>query len=161
MTPELHASAYCLCISPPTPQNSMLSFILFAGSALVTSKVAQLRFGSQRAPASAAVMASSTVIETAAERTEELDVIVVGAGAAGVGTALMLTKNFGLDTSRVLLIERGEAVGDTFRRWPAEMRFISPSFNQRLAKASRFFSRPVLPKTDQSIHVREKKFEYL
>ena len=109
----------------------MLSFILFAGSALVTSKVAQLRFGSQRAPARAAVMASGTVIETAAERIEELDVIVVGAGAAGVGTALMLTKNFGLDTSRVLLIERGEAVGETFRRWPKEMRFISPSFNMQ------------------------------
>ena len=60
-----------------------------------------------------------------------LDVIVVGAGAAGVGTALMLTKTFGLDPSRVLLIERGEAVGDAFRRWPKEMRFISPSFNQQ------------------------------
>ena len=61
----------------------------------------------------------------------EFDVIIVGAGAAGVGTALMLTKTFGLDASRVLLIERGEAVGETFRRWPAEMRFISPSFNQQ------------------------------
>ena len=60
-----------------------------------------------------------------------LDVIIVGAGAAGVGCALMLTKTFGLDASRVLLIERGETVGDTFRRWPAEMRFISPSFNQQ------------------------------
>ena len=61
----------------------------------------------------------------------ELDVIIVGAGAAGVGCALMLTKTFGLDPSRVLLVERGEAVGETFRRWPAEMRFISPSFNQQ------------------------------
>ena len=43
----------------------------------------------------------------------------------------MLTRTFGLETSRVLLIERGEGVGDTFRRWPAEMRFISPSFNQQ------------------------------
>lgn len=60
-----------------------------------------------------------------------LDVIIVGAGASGVGCALMLTKTFGLDASRVMLIERGEAVGDTFRRWPAEMRFISPSFNQQ------------------------------
>ena len=60
-----------------------------------------------------------------------LDVIIVGAGAAGVGCALMLTKTFGLDASRVLLIERGESVGETFRRWPAEMRFISPSFNQQ------------------------------
>ena len=61
----------------------------------------------------------------------ELDVIIVGAGAAGIGTALMLTTTFGLDPSRVLLVERGEAVGETFRRWPAEMRFISPSFNQQ------------------------------
>ena len=34
------------------------------------------------------------------------DVIIVGAGAAGVGCAMMLTKTFGLDPSRVLLIER-------------------------------------------------------
>merc|ERR1740138_1292344 len=60
-----------------------------------------------------------------------LDVIIVGAGAAGVGCALMLTKTFGLDASRVLLIERGETVGETFRRWPKEMRFISPSFNMQ------------------------------
>ena len=57
--------------------------------------------------------------------------IIVGGGAVGVGCALMLTRTFGLETSRVLLIERGEGVGDTFRRWPAEMRFISPSFNQQ------------------------------
>ena len=85
----------------------MLSFILFAGSALVTSKVAQLRFGSQRAPARAAVMASGTVIETAAERIEELDVIVVGAGAAGVGTALMLTKSW----RRFVLVQVDGVVG--------------------------------------------------
>ena len=41
----------------------------------------------------------------------ELDVSIVGAGAAGIGTALMLTTTFGLDPSRVLLVERGEAVG--------------------------------------------------
>ena len=62
----------------------------------------------------------TSVISTSAAGS--FDVIIVGAGAAGVGTALMLTKTFGLDASRVLLIERGEAVGDTFRRWPAEMR---------------------------------------
>mmetsp|Transcript_29473 Transcript_29473/g.78293 ORF Transcript_29473/g.78293 Transcript_29473/m.78293 type:complete len:496 (+) Transcript_29473:121-1608(+) len=62
---------------------------------------------------------------------DSLDVIIVGAGAAGIGCAMMLTKTFGLETSRVLLIERGEAIGETFRRWPAEMRFISPSFNQQ------------------------------
>ncbi len=69
--------------------------------------------------------------DSAAGAEPQLDVIIVGAGAAGVGCALMLTKTFGLDVSRVLLIERGETVGDSFRRWPAEMRFISPSFNQQ------------------------------
>ena len=59
------------------------------------------------------------------------DVIIVGAGASGIGMALMLTRNFGLDPSRVVLVERGEDVGETFRRWPKEMRFISPSFNNQ------------------------------
>jgi G3E family GTPase len=60
-----------------------------------------------------------------------LDVLIVGAGASGVGMGLMLTRVFGLDPSRVLLVERGGKVGETFRRWPKEMRFISPSFNQQ------------------------------
>ena len=61
---------------------------------------------------------------------EELDVVIVGAGASGVGTALLLGGIFGLDPSRVLIVERGD-VGETFRRWPKEMRFISPSFNSQ------------------------------
>ena len=61
----------------------------------------------------------------------QLDVLVVGAGASGVGVGLMLTRVFGLEDERVLLIERGDAVGESFRRWPKEMRFISPSFNQQ------------------------------
>uniref|UniRef100_A0A7S1FV04 FAD/NAD(P)-binding domain-containing protein n=1 Tax=Corethron hystrix TaxID=216773 RepID=A0A7S1FV04_9STRA len=65
-----------------------------------------------------------------AEETD-YDVIVVGGGCAGLGTALMLTKTFGLDDSRVLVVERGEKVGTSFRAWPEEMRFISPSFNQQ------------------------------
>mmetsp|Transcript_54394 Transcript_54394/g.122995 ORF Transcript_54394/g.122995 Transcript_54394/m.122995 type:complete len:576 (+) Transcript_54394:151-1878(+) len=69
--------------------------------------------------------------QASAVAADPFDVIVVGAGAAGVGVALMLTKVFGLDTERVLLLERGGAVGETFRRWPREMRFISPSFNQQ------------------------------
>ena len=66
-----------------------------------------------------------------ANHPEPYDVVVVGAGAAGVGVALMLTGVFGLDAGRVLLVERGGAVGETFRRWPEEMRFISPSFNSQ------------------------------
>mmetsp|Transcript_17266 Transcript_17266/g.43073 ORF Transcript_17266/g.43073 Transcript_17266/m.43073 type:complete len:563 (+) Transcript_17266:115-1803(+) len=61
----------------------------------------------------------------------DYDVVVVGAGCAGVGTALMLTRTFGLDTSRVLLVEQGKQIGESFRHWPEEMRFISPSFNQQ------------------------------
>ena len=37
----------------------------------------------------------------------DFDVLAVGTGAAGVRTALMLTETFGLDTSRVVLMERG------------------------------------------------------
>ena len=44
--------------------------------------------------------------------------------------ALLLCSLFGLDPERVLLVDRGE-VGETFRRWPKEMRFISPSFNSQ------------------------------
>lgn len=62
---------------------------------------------------------------------EPFDVVVVGAGASGVGVAFMLTQVFRLDSRRVLLLERGGAIGETFRRWPREMRFISPSFNQQ------------------------------
>ena len=59
----------------------------------------------------------------------------VGAGASGVGVALMLTRIFGLEQKRVLLVERGEGVGETFRRWPKEMRFISPSSQRALELA--------------------------
>ena len=61
----------------------------------------------------------------------DFDVIVVGAGCAGIGPALMLTRTFGLDSSRVMMVEKGKNVGDSFRKWPEEMRFISPSFNQQ------------------------------
>ena len=45
----------------------------------------------------------------------DYDVVIVGAGAAGIGCAITLTASFGLDPSRVLLIERGEAIGQSFR----------------------------------------------
>lgn len=61
----------------------------------------------------------------------DFDVVVVGAGCAGIGVALMLTRTFRLDTSRVLVVEQGKKVGESFRKWPEEMRFISPSFNQQ------------------------------
>jgi len=60
-----------------------------------------------------------------------LDVLIVGAGASGVGMGILLTKVFRLRPQRVLLVERGGGVGESFLRWPREMRFISPSFNQQ------------------------------
>ena len=77
------------------------------------------------------VESGSSDAALADESDAKLDVIVVGAGAAGVGIAVMLIHTFGLDPSRVLLVERGEAIGTSFRLWPEEMRFISPSFNQQ------------------------------
>ena len=59
------------------------------------------------------------------------DVVVIGAGASGVGMGVMLNRIFGLATSRVLIVERGANVGHTFDQWPEEMRFISPSFNNQ------------------------------
>eukprot|EP00554_Chaetoceros_debilis_P000940 CAMPEP_0194080948 /NCGR_PEP_ID=MMETSP0149-20130528/6857_1 /TAXON_ID=122233 /ORGANISM="Chaetoceros debilis, Strain MM31A-1" /LENGTH=565 /DNA_ID=CAMNT_0038762777 /DNA_START=387 /DNA_END=2084 /DNA_ORIENTATION=- len=61
----------------------------------------------------------------------DYDVVIVGAGCSGIGTSLMLTKIFNLPISRVLCLEQGTQVGTSFREWPEEMRFISPSFNQQ------------------------------
>jgi len=54
-----------------------------------------------------------------------LDVAIVGAGAAGIGMALALAKVPGLRTG---VLEAGR-VGETFRRWPAQTRLITPSFH--------------------------------
>lgn len=52
------------------------------------------------------------------------DVVVVGAGAAGIGIAVTL-KHAGIENFVVL--DR-VSVGASFESWPAETRFISPSF---------------------------------
>ena len=52
-----------------------------------------------------------------------VDVTVVGGGAAGIGIGVALSK---LDCEFVVL-ERDE-IGASFRQWPEEMRFITPSF---------------------------------
>ncbi len=54
---------------------------------------------------------------------DRADVAVVGAGAAGVGVGVALSM---LDLD-VRIVDR-EAIGASFRRWPEEMRFITPSF---------------------------------
>ncbi|MEM7028384.1 MAG: NAD(P)/FAD-dependent oxidoreductase [Chloroflexota bacterium] len=52
------------------------------------------------------------------------DVLIVGAGAAGIGLGATL-RHFHIENFTI--IERYE-IGASFRRWPKEMRFISPSF---------------------------------
>lgn len=54
---------------------------------------------------------------------ERLDVIVVGAGAAGVGVGVALSH---LDVD-VRVVERDQ-IGASFRAWPEETSFITPSF---------------------------------
>ena len=56
---------------------------------------------------------------------KKLDVVIVGAGAAGIGMALELKKIGGL---KYIVLER-DRIGESFRRWPAQTRFITPSFN--------------------------------
>ena len=54
----------------------------------------------------------------------KIDVIIVGAGPAGIGIAAML-KDLGI--KHMVVLER-EEVGATFSKWPKEMQFITPSF---------------------------------
>jgi thioredoxin reductase len=54
-----------------------------------------------------------------------LDVLIVGAGPAGLGLALVL-RELGLLSHGILERDR---IGASFLRWPEEMRFITPSFN--------------------------------
>lgn len=55
---------------------------------------------------------------------EQVEIVIIGAGAAGIGfgTALHL---LGMDN--FVILERGE-VGESFLNWPEETRFITPSF---------------------------------
>lgn len=55
------------------------------------------------------------------------DVVLVGAGAAGVGVAHALLRG-GLAPSKILIIDQGPSVGSSFRQWHDTTRFISPSW---------------------------------
>ncbi|MDQ2050022.1 NAD(P)-binding domain-containing protein [Natronolimnohabitans sp. A-GB9] len=52
-----------------------------------------------------------------------LDVAVVGAGPAGIGTAVAL-DSLEIDFA---ILER-DCIGASFRQWPDEMRLLTPSF---------------------------------
>ena len=58
------------------------------------------------------------------KRTKDYDVIIVGGGAAGMGVAITL-GHAGIEN--FLVLER-DKVGASFAAWPAETRFITPSF---------------------------------
>lgn len=53
-----------------------------------------------------------------------IDVVIVGAGPAGIGMALELDKIYGLN---YVVLESGR-VGESFRRWPKQTKLITPSF---------------------------------
>ena len=55
---------------------------------------------------------------------QEYDTIVIGAGAAGIGAAIALTH---AGVEKFFVVDR-ETVGASFAKWPAETRFITPSF---------------------------------
>lgn len=55
---------------------------------------------------------------------QSFDVVIVGAGPAGIGMAQELNKIPGL---RYGILESGR-IGESFRRWPAQTRLITPSF---------------------------------
>lgn len=56
--------------------------------------------------------------------TDAYDVIIVGAGRAGVGMGIVL-QDMGL--TNFVILDRHE-VGASFARWPKEMQLITPSF---------------------------------
>ncbi|MEC0302877.1 NAD(P)/FAD-dependent oxidoreductase [Terribacillus saccharophilus] len=52
------------------------------------------------------------------------DVIIVGGGASGIGIGSILQE---MGCEHFVILEKGE-IGASFRNWPQEMRFITPSF---------------------------------
>lgn len=55
---------------------------------------------------------------------QSLDVVIVGAGPAGIGMALELNKIDGLEYG----VLESSRIGESFRRWPKQTRLITPSF---------------------------------
>ena len=57
------------------------------------------------------------------------DVTIVGAGPAGLGVGIILEK-LGIN---YIILEKN-SIGSSFRKWPKETRFISPSFTGNFFK---------------------------
>jgi len=60
---------------------------------------------------------------------EYYDVVIVGAGPAGIGVSIILQK-LGIN---FIILEK-DCIGSSFRKWPEETRFISPSFTGNFFK---------------------------
>ena len=60
---------------------------------------------------------------------KDFEVIIVGAGSAGLGAAVILSQ-LGIDYT---ILEKSE-VGSSFLKWPKESRLISPSFTGNFFK---------------------------
>ncbi|MEM8896103.1 MAG: NAD(P)/FAD-dependent oxidoreductase [Bacteroidota bacterium] len=60
---------------------------------------------------------------------DKVDVIVVGAGPAGIGVSVLLQK-LGIN---FIILEK-EGIGASFKKWPKETKFISPSFTGNFFK---------------------------
>ena len=58
------------------------------------------------------------------KKTKTYDVVVIGGGAAGVGVSVAL-RHAGIEN--FVILER-QTIGASFASWPAETRFITPSF---------------------------------
>lgn len=56
---------------------------------------------------------------------ESYDVVIVGAGAAGIGMALKLQH---IPALSYVVLEAGD-IGESFRRWPRQTHFLTPSFH--------------------------------
>ncbi|MGX9393940.1 NAD(P)/FAD-dependent oxidoreductase (plasmid) [Nitrobacteraceae bacterium UC4446_H13] len=67
---------------------------------------------------------SPASVRTAKESSRRVNVAIVGAGPAGLGTARVLRD---LGVPEVRIFERRQ-IGASFQAWPEGMRFISPSF---------------------------------
>ena len=55
---------------------------------------------------------------------KEIDVAIIGAGPAGIGISAMLGE---LGVKSHVVLER-KKIGESFERWPKEMKLITPSF---------------------------------
>ena len=66
----------------------------------------------------------SQVLESSEDTQNVFDVIIIGAGAAGIGAGIALAHS---GVGNFVIIDRG-LVGSSFASWPDETRFITPSF---------------------------------